>query len=479
MVRNFIRTLGMVLLVLAIVVPAASAQSATSQTWTSSITYYTPSSSGGTLQVNYYAGATLYTGPTITLAPNKAGSLLIGTVSTVPDGFAGSAVLSADVPIVATYVQFAAGAEAGNYGRPIYSGFNPQDAATPFYVPTVLYQKFNTTSRIGVQNVESFEIAARLKFYAVGASTPTVTKTVDIPAQASYIFTPSDISGLTPGFNGSLVIEATKKGDPTTQGRVVASSVETADSGRFAYAFEGVAQGANKIYMPSMLCKYRPEQQMSYYAIQNAGSTTATVTIQFYNTAGAQVGTMSGTDIPPGGKISVQPCVYGVPENTSGSAVIESVGAPVIAIGKISANNGLATAFVGQPAGYNKVALPYIRWAADPSRDFRAYIAIMNVGNASATNIVAKYYDGNGSLAGTHVVANASNPLGVFIKRNSDPYTAGALHPTYNDFGFHPSGGAVEIESDQPIVVVVRLARNVSLGTVTMFGEDYNGTPIP
>ncbi|MEM2795087.1 MAG: hypothetical protein QXY49_04450 [Thermofilaceae archaeon] len=466
-------------MIFAVVVSGARAQSATSQTWTSSITYYTPSSSGGTLQVNYYAGTNLYQGPIISLVPHKAGSLFIGTVSTVPDGFVGSAVLRSDVPVVATYVQFAAGAEAGNYGRPIYSGFSPQDAATPFYVPTVLYQKFNTTSRIGVQNVEDFEITALLKFYEVGNPTPIAQKSVDIPAQASYVFAPSEITGLTPGFNGSLVIEATKKGDPTTPGKVVAASVETADSGRFAYAFEGVAQGANKIYMPSMLCKYRPEQQMSYYAIQNAGNVTATVTIKFYNTAGAQVGTMPPTNIPPGGKISVQPCAYGVPENTSGSAVIESTGAPIIAIGKISANNGLATAFIGQSTGYKKVALPYVRWAANPAQDFRAYIAIMNVGDDKATNIVAKYYDGNGNLVATHRVAGADNPLGVFIKRNSDPYTAGALNPTYGDFGFHPPGGAVEIESDQPVVVVVRLARNVNLAPVTMFGEDYNGVPIP
>ncbi|MEM2294042.1 MAG: hypothetical protein QXX41_12275, partial [Nitrososphaerota archaeon] len=122
MIKKSILTLSIILLIFAVVVSGARAQSATSQTWTSSITYYTPSSSGGTLQVNYYAGTNLYQGPIISLVPHKAGSLFIGTVSTVPDGFVGSAVLRSDVPVVATYVQFAAGAEAGNYGRPIYSG---------------------------------------------------------------------------------------------------------------------------------------------------------------------------------------------------------------------------------------------------------------------------------------------------------------------------------------------------------------------
>lgn len=474
------RIIGAALLLLTLLLPSTVlAQSAVSQTWTSSITYYTPSDSSGTLIVEYYAAdGTKYTGPSLNLQPHKAGSLYIGTVSSVPDGFAGSAVLSADVPIVATYVQFASGAESGNYGRIMYNGFDASAANSPFYVPTVLYEKYNTTSRVGVQNVENFDITATLKFYAAGATTPTLTHTVDIPAQSSFIFMPSDV-GLPTGFSGSLVIEAVKKGDPSTTGRVVASSEEMAVSGRFAYAFEGVGQGANKVYMPSMQCQYRPEKQMSYYAIQNAGTITATVTITFYNTSGTVVGTMPPTDIPPGSKLSAHPCMYGVPANTYGSAVIASTGAPIIVIGKVSANNGLSTAFVGQPQGATKVALPYIRWAANPYNDFRSYVAIMNVGNADATDIVARYYDGNGNLVATHTIADAGNPLPPFIKRNTDPYTAGALNATYHDFGFHPLGGAVEITSDQPIVVVVRNQKNVSLGATTTFGEDYNGVPTP
>ncbi len=45
-----------VLALLVVALPAATvfAQSATNQTWTSSITYYTPSTTSGTLQVDYY-----------------------------------------------------------------------------------------------------------------------------------------------------------------------------------------------------------------------------------------------------------------------------------------------------------------------------------------------------------------------------------------------------------------------------------------
>jgi len=476
MLLKRISTLVLVLSLVLVAVTSVSAQSATTQAWTSSITYYTPSSTSGQMVVTYYASdGTSYAADSISLDPHKAGSLYIGSVSSVPDGFGGSAVLSADVPIVATYVQFASGSQASNYGRMLYNGFSATDASSTFYVPTVLYQTFNTTSRIGVQNVESSQITARLRFYEAGNPTAVATRDVDIPALSSFIFAPPDISGLTPGFNGSLVITT----DETGGGSVVAASEETHDSGRAAYAFEGVAQGANTIYMPSMLCQYRPEQQTSYYAIQNAGTGDASVSVSFYDTSGSLVGTMPATNLSEGGKMSVTPCTYGVPAGTSGSAVIESVGAEIIAIGKIAANNGLLTAFVGQSQGSTSLAAPYVRWASNPASDFRAYIAVMNIGSGDATNITATYYDGNGTAVATHTLASAGDPLPQFIKTNTDPYSASALTATYNDFGFHPSGGAIEFSSDQPIVVVARLARNVSLGSVTMFGEDYNAINVP
>jgi hypothetical protein len=478
-VRNKLIVL-LVLALLIVAMPAAlvSAQSATNQTWTSSITYYTPSTTSGTLQVDYYGSdGTKYSANPITLQPHKAGSLLIGSVSTVPTPFAGSAVLSSELPIVATYVQFATSPETNNYGRLLYSGFTADAAGSTFNVPTVLYQKFGSTSRIGVQNIETFAIAANMKFYAAGQTTPTVDTNRVIPAQSSFIFMPSDL-GLPVGFNGSLVITGKKSDDASTPGRVVAASEETADNGRYAYAFEGVAQGANKIYLASMLCKSGTAQQISYYAIQNAGTTSANVTVKAYNTAGAQVANQSLGSLAAGGKLSTNPCAWGVANNTSGSAVIESTGAPIIAIAKVQGNNGLSTAFVGESAGATKVAAPYIRWSSAARGDFSSYIAIMNVGSGNATSLNITYYDGNGTAVATKALATAANPLPQYVKRNSDPSSAGALNGS-GEFGFSPAGGAIEITSNQPVVVTVRSVKSVSLGAVTQFGEDYNGSAVP
>ncbi len=460
---------------------SAYAQSATNQTWTSSITYYTPSDTPGTLQISFYpeGSGTPITLDPISLNPHKAGSLFVGGVSALGSFTKGAAVLSSDVPIVATYVQFAAAPETNNYARLLYSGFT--DGGTTVYIPTFLNGAFGSTSLMGIQNLESFESTIEARFYALGSISPTRVVSYNVPPYSSVILPANDSAkvGLPAGFNGSAVIQAYRRGDPGTPARIVASVQETDDNGRGAYAFEGVTQGATQIYMATMLCNAFGTGQTSYYAIQNISLTeSASVRVRFYNTSGLQIAETPPQNINPANKWSLNPCNY-VPAGTSGSAVILS-NIPVVAIGKVKDATGMATAFVGQAQGGTRIVAPYIRWAANPTQEWRTYVAIMNVGTANATNIQVRYYDGNGTLRATHNVATSSNPLPPFIKRNTNASDAGALDGSGN-FGFTPPGGAIEITSDQPIVVVVRAQRDLSppLGFVSRFAEDYNGTIVP
>lgn len=454
---------------------SAPSDGATGATWSSSITYYTPSTTPSTTGLNftYYNGASTYTANR-PLNPHQAGSLYIGDASItppIPSGFAGSAVLSADVPIVATYVQFAT---SGQFGHLLYSAFSSSEAGSTFYIPTVLRRASGSTTRVGIQNVGSSPVTANLKFYAVGSTTPVVDMNQSILGGASYVFSATDIGGLSDGFSGSLVVSA-------PGGSLVAAAEETFDSTPQAYAFEGASAGASTFYMPSAMCNAYSDQETTYFAIQNTSLTeTASVVVEYYNTSGTLVRTTPARNIPSGGKLSVNPCADGTGSGYYGSAKITSTGAPIIAIGKVWSDiSGLATAYVGGSQGATKVAAPYIRWAANSYAEKRAWIAIMNVGATNATNIVARYYDANGTNVGTHNVATASNPLAPFVKRNTNPQMAGALDGAGN-FGITPYGGAVEITSDQPIVVVVRLSIDVTgVPGVTSFAEDYNATAAP
>jgi hypothetical protein len=477
-----------VILLFAMVAPMASAQSATGQAWVTSITYYTPSDTGGTLLISFFAegSATEITIPGITLQPHTAGSLYVGGVSTLPTSFKGSAVLSSDVYVVATSVTNATSPETNNYARVLYTGFSEADAASQVYIATMLKNQFNTTSTLAIQNTESFAVKANVKVYQVGTTTPFVEKDYVIPPQSDVILGgPSNAGALNlpSGFNGSAVVTGAKDGEPGTPGKLVASVQETDDSGRGARAFEGVSTSANTIYMASMNCKSGPDPLTSTYAIQNASLTEdASVTIDFYNRDGVKIASMPAVGLTPGAKTSQNPCSNGVAAGTIGSAVISSTGGKIIAMGKVASPGGISTAFLGQPGGAAKIAAPYIRWAKDTTSEWRTFVAIMNVGGSPATNVQAKYYDGNATLKATHTIADAAHPLGPSIKRNTDPATAGALQPD-GTFGLAtagvPYGGSIEITSDQPIVVVVRASKSVNLGTTTTFGEDYNGVAIP
>lgn len=481
MSRKFRLLLVAAVMIAALVLPtAAFAQSATNTPWSSSITYYTPSTTGGTLVISFYAenSGTNIDVPAITLAPHKAGTLVVGGVSGLADGFKGSAVLSSDVYVVATAVQYGAGTEANNYGRMLYSGFSTQDAAPQVYIATVL-QHSGSTSTVAVQNTESFDANVHVALYAVGNPTPANQFDITVPASSDAILGGgTNAHNLFPGttFNGSLVLTGSQVGSPSTPAKLVASSQETQDAGRAAYAFEGVAAGASDIYMASALCNTTATSQTSFYAIQNTSLTTATnVTITYYDSAtGANLGQTAAQPIVAGGKISVNPCAVAAMTGKSGSAVIHSSATNIIAIGKVVASNGMVTAFVGASAGATHVAAPYVRWAADPTAEWSSYIAVMNVGANAANNITVSFYDSTGTLKASQNLA-AGGPVGQFVKKSTNPLAAGAL--TNGSFGV--GGGSIEITSDQPVVVVVRATKNVNLGSTTQFAEDYNGVSVP
>jgi hypothetical protein len=315
---------------------------------------------------------------------------------------------------------------------------------------------------------------ATLKVFATGSTMPAFQETYPVEAQSSKIVTASDMAGdLGIGFSGSAKVEA-------PGGAVVASAQETEDAGRAAKAFEGLASdaGATTIYMASMMCEaFGAGVQTSYYAIQNVGSGQANVDIEFYNKQGQLVYTATGLSIGQDNKISENPCKYVSSEpalqGIVGSAVIKSTNSvPLIAMGKVKGASLTETAFVGQSAGGFKVAAPYIRWKSDPAQGERSYIAVMNVGGAAASDVKVHYYDTSGFRV-THDLTPGTDTLGRFIKANSNWSTASGGN---TDFGVNPYGGAIEVESDQPVIVVVRVQKDA--GGVVL-GEDYNGLVVP
>ena len=391
------------------------------------------------------------------LAPNAAASLYVGNITQIASGFQGSASMSSSQPLATTLVQVPQSPSTVK-NRPLSNAFT--QGSNIVKIPTVLKNVFNTNTIFTVQNVDTVTANVEVKFVPVSGS--PVTANISLaPGAAKYY----DLGGTSPvtasTFNGSVVLTA-------STGSLVATSLELSTLNDNTYAFEGVAAGGSKIYMPSAFCNWGAGGAInSAYAVQNVSSSAdASVTIQY--TSGMSDGPFT---IGPGAKRSFLGCAVN-PTNFIGAATVTSTGAEVVAMGKIT-GNGLSTAYVGFAEGNTKVAVPYVRWTqshwTDGTRQ-RVNIAIQNVGASSigAGTLSVKFYDKNGALSGT--ITNPSS-IAVGGKWSTNASSVNAEFGYIGGFG----GGAI-IESPQAIAVIARV--ETYLTATTTAGEDYNGIPI-
>jgi len=478
---------------------AVSAANARTLSWVVSITYQNVGTAAANVGVDFYAenSATAIHYALPDLNAGAAASLYIGSVTDVPAGFRGSAVMSSTQQLVATVVQFHSNAAGETVKvRMLSNGFGDADASSTFLLATVMANNTNRTTIFSVQNIESETVTATFKFYdATGALAST--KTYDIPAQSTK-YIEMDVAaqtGLPTTFNGSAIVTAVMKSDGTTAARVVATENEYWTTKFDAASFEGIpaSKASQTLYLATGLCKNGGLR--TYYAVQNSSLTTATnITVTYYNPAD---GSLKATDGPypigAGQKKSIDTCLPAGMTGWSGSAKVVSDTTPIVAIGR--AQDGTAgvdpnkkdvfTAFLGEPSGYAKLALPFVRWGSDARYTAatnyggvqRSYLAIQNVSTVSG-KVNVKYMDKDGVLAATEVLTIAAGAKG-----QSNPSSAGALGKNgmnAGEFGYYPGGlfgGGVIIEVDgsTPTARFIAVARVQNPG----MGEDYNGVPIP
>jgi len=483
----------LVLLAVMVLPGASTVHAATAPTWTSIIHYFNPNPDptnppsgyqGEELNVIFFNNLTgdvrdLGTN-LIRLRQYQSGKLLVGRTLGIKN-FEGGAVISATVPIVAVYKQTVEGATP--YSPVLYTSFDSGLAGSgKYFIPSVQHSVLFDT-KIGIQNVESQKITITLNFYDQAgalAVVPPVQQIVD--EQKSFVFKASDY--LAEGFDGSLVIQAIVNDGLSTPAKMVAAAQEIQAGGRRAYAFEGMKEGITKLYMPSAPCEYGSNTQTATLDVQNTGSAPATIQAVFYDTNGVSVATYTpASSIPVGAKLSINACDDSIHDLTAGKnlvAVINASSSSIAAVGKVSSKDGLLTAFTGQVApteassdGKYRTLVPYVEWSAT-STGYRTYITVLNASGQAAQDVRAIYYtpDGRVSKAKTHTLASASNPLASNGFRSTNPSAARVIPRGTRGFL-----GAVIVESDQPLTVLVRVIRTTRVRNYTTLGDDYNGIP--
>jgi hypothetical protein len=462
------------LLVLTLSMPGSALAQDVPPTWNSTIYYYNPGSSAGNLGITF----TPPTVPSMDLsnqpvAAHGFSSLSIG--STV--GYQGSAMISADVPLVAVYKQF--DVSGGTYAPVLYSSFDASQSGTTgkFYLPSVLNSGYYV-SKVGIQNVESVPVTLTLHFYdSTGAEKVTLTHKI-LDNQPSWMFQilddATDVPGIGSSFDGSLVIDAVKTGG-TTPARIVAAVEDLQSQGQRSYAYEGSGVPATDFYLPYANCRYSTNQQSTIFYVQNTDAVNdATISVYYYTTTGTGITYYSPTaQIKPGARMAVSACdtkVYAKMNGKNGTARITSK-QKLVVIGKATSTDGLSTAFTGQSAGGTRILLPYIPYSKLISGE-RATLSIMNIGSATATKATINFYY---KISDTSYAAQKVTipSLPKYGKYTTIPKVSGAA---INSDGNYL--GAAEVISDQPVVVVVRVAQTVTgIPGIIALGEDYTGIP--
>jgi hypothetical protein len=345
-------------------------------------------------------------------------------------------------------------------------------------VPTVLKNKFGYTSVVSIQNVDTVSADLQVEIIPVTGTAIPIPIT-DLPSGAARYFDMGNLVTVPDGFTGSMRVTAVKHGT-STPGAIVGTSLEAGyPTSNLAYAFEAATQFSDTVYMPSAFCKKYSDVSTSTYAVQNTGTSPIDITVTFTSSETGVVTSEQYLAVGNGQKVSMPGCGKNGnlnPAQWIGSAKITATG-PIAAIGKISNNTGLLTAFLGFNDGSNKIAVPFVRWTVaqwTAGTRSRTNLAIQNIGSADlpAGAVVVKYYDKNGALVGAPIPLGAIQQNG---KANSNPSTVNAEFGYYSDGTF---GGSAVVEGPvgSKLAVIARVSTNT--GGVSIVGEDYNGTPI-
>ncbi len=209
------------------------------------------------------------------------------------------------------------------------------------------------------------------------------------------------------------------------------------------------AQTAKKIYVPWTATTQGWRTQMK---IANSGNASATVNIDYYDTAtDTKVGNDS-VNIPPNGVATMFRDKTSTSANsTDGLAILNSNQPISVVVMQFSNNDSLFGAYTPAVNANNSLTIP---WTATTQGWTSPYV-IANTGNANATVKIDYYNTENGSIVGN---------ISMTIPTNSSKFAFREWNTTSN------TDGSAVVSSDQPVTAVVYFFNDKLLAASTPIG---------
>lgn len=317
-------------------------------------------------------------------------------------------------------------------------------------------------SGITIQNQSLAEVAnITVIFYwdeaHGGAEAHRFSDTID-PGKSKSYYVPSatKTSGLPTGFIGSAVVSSDQPVAANVNTQVPANEGTTTGLPIRIGTSSGVLVPSPVLYFPQIMKNYW--NWNSYFAVQNTSSSSASVTVQYYSSAGALVASEVQTVSPYSTYIFRQSENASLPAtNFVGSAKVS--GTQDLA-GICNFYNNQSSHTTAQFHSYNAFAggqttLNVPRVVKD-YYDYTSGLSVQNVGS-SATTVTVTYYFGGSSYVQTSPSIAPNAAWGPYLG------TAAPLA------GVSGTGSAVIVSSGQPVVAIVNEDNRV-LG----YGVTYN-----
>lgn len=321
------------------------------------------------------------------------------------------------------------------------------------------------SSGIQVVNLSSDTANIGLTYYNQdGSSLPPIVDSIAGNSSKTYFPIQAPV-----GFNGSLVVSSDKP--------ITAIANTQANSGTIGAASTSFSSGATVVNLPLVMCNNAGYN--TWFNIQNAGTGTASVNIQY--TAGLfGADDSESANVEPGASQTFDQATGSSTVNCStlaggdgkfvGGATITSDEPVVATVMQLNSPDPHLLAYNGFTSGSQTVALPLVMANNPNSTGFFTGIQIQNTG-ASTAAVVVDYSPNNaGAFQPVNEVFNlAAGASKTILQAGASPGNGSANTWTGNRY----VGGAT-VTADQDLVVIVNqiLPKNAQVGT---FGTAYEG----
>lgn len=455
------------LLAMALLVSVASAQTGIPGSgWWSGEQVQNVSDSQATINITAYDSLSSATySESKSVAPGEAYTFTpINDFASMPSGFQGSAVVSADQPIkaIVNVTNQPAGGlgVTGGEAAAQYQGTDGADVADTLYFPLIKGDHFGKTTSLYVQNAGSADATNVVANFTMRNGD---THTVNLPtigANQMAVFSVHDAASYSPATNDARVGGLVVTGDQPMAG-VVMEHDTTANPAVVLNSTRGftAADFDSKAYAP--VIKHARFGRFTGLQVQNTSGAPIDVTVTYTGSGGGCAGntyTDSTTGIPDGEShtfVHLGAANTNLPADCTASATVEGTGDFVAIVNEQETSGspraGITYSALSDGAATSEVSVPLYK-----DQRFGAWtgLQIQNVGAAAATNWTATFNCQGGSTftaVSDPAKTGAIQPGGAFLfftPSDDNLFTAA------NPFSANNVNCAVIVEGDQPLVAI-------------------------